>query len=279
MDYSNNDAPPPSYQLEQQRHEQQRPEGVVHDASVDAFERGEAYVANCLGVVDHLAPSERLRVLQQGPKVNVMVVQRDLPRTDAYEVAHDQLTVAFWPKKARKGGFSRFLGRHSSKDDDNDDGDLDVMVQARDAWIAMDEESGGTVHYFEMEILALDADVVVAIGLATRPYPWFRLPGWNKHSLGYHSDDGNKFLNDPTVGYVFGPSFGQGDTVGCLYHVEQGNVYFTLNGAMIQEPAFVGLDTHIFYPTIGADGAATVRLNFGTRAFKYACPSWVGHVF
>ena len=30
----------------------------------------------------------------------------------------------------------------------------------------------------------------VAVGLTTKPYPQFRLPGWSKYSIGYFSADG-----------------------------------------------------------------------------------------
>ncbi|ORZ15088.1 concanavalin A-like lectin/glucanase domain-containing protein, partial [Absidia repens] len=114
----------------------------------------------------------------------------------------------------------------------------------------------------------------LAIGLTTRPYPLFRMPGWNRHSVGYHSDDGHKFCDDATGGQPFGPSWTKGDTVGCIYNVETGTVYFSLNGYLIGggatgTGAFSGLESHVYYPSIGSDGSATVLVNFGAAPFKY----------
>ncbi|ORX46723.1 SPRY-domain-containing protein [Hesseltinella vesiculosa] len=275
MDDLGHEAPPPSYQLEQQRHDQTRPDMILNDASVNAFELGEEYSANSLVAIDQLPLNERQRLERQGPANNRMILphfQDDASLAHIpFSLSDHDTTVEFLPEQKRRR--FKLFKTHQVQD-------TDVTAQATDPWIALDPDSGATVHYFEIDIVSVGRpDVVLAIGLATKPYPWFRLPGWNKHSVAYHSDDGNKFLNDPTVGYVFGPSYGVGDVVGCLYHVEQGSVYFTLNGSMIQEPAFVGLDLHVYYPSIGADGPAKVRVNFGAQPFKYACPSWVGHVY
>lgn len=44
------------------------------------------------------------------------------------------------------------------------------------------------IFYFEIEILQMDPQTTVAIGLCCKPYPHWRLPGWNAQSIGYHSD-------------------------------------------------------------------------------------------
>ncbi|KAI8983996.1 concanavalin A-like lectin/glucanase domain-containing protein [Mycotypha africana] len=117
---------------------------------------------------------------------------------------------------------------------------------------------------------------VLAIGLCTRPYPIFRMPGWNKFSVGFHSDDGHKFCDDATGGQPFGPSWGKkGDVIGCGYSPEYGNVYFTVNGMMVGQ-AFTGLQRHYYYPSIGADGPATISVNFGQQPFKYKVKNWIG---
>ncbi|KAI7863503.1 concanavalin A-like lectin/glucanase domain-containing protein, partial [Spinellus fusiger] len=112
-------------------------------------------------------------------------------------------------------------------------------------------------------------EVVLAVGLTTQPYPLFRLPGWNRYSVGYHSDDGHKFCDDATGGQAYGPHWGQGDTVGCGFEPEQGNVFYTLNGHRIDD-AYRGLEKHFYFASLGADGPATVRMNFGQTPFLYA---------
>ncbi|KAI8364732.1 concanavalin A-like lectin/glucanase domain-containing protein, partial [Radiomyces spectabilis] len=122
--------------------------------------------------------------------------------------------------------------------------------------------------YFEVKVHAMAQEVVLAIGLTTRPYPLFRMPGWNKFSVAYHSDDGRKFCDDPTGGQEYGPSWGVGDIVGCGYQPETGNIFFTLNGRMIDQ-AFVGLERHHYFASFGADGFAQVSINFGQRPFLF----------
>lgn len=55
----------------------------------------------------------------------------------------------------------------------------------------------------------------VAVGIAAPPFPVTgRMPGWDAHSFGYHSDDGAVF-HGSGAGRMFGPTFGVGDTIGC----------------------------------------------------------------
>ena len=41
----------------------------------------------------------------------------------------------------------------------------------------------------------------------------FRLPGWDKHSYGYHGDDGHSFCSSGQ-GQAYGPTFTTGDVIG-----------------------------------------------------------------
>ncbi|CAG8646531.1 24750_t:CDS:2, partial [Racocetra persica] len=125
-------------------------------------------------------------------------------------------------------------------------------------------ESGPWFHYFEITIISNPnkRDSTIAIGVTTKPYPSFRLPGWNKHSAGYHSDDGHKFNNDGLGGRSYGERWGDvGDIIGCGYYPDTGIVFFTKNGEF-QGNAFSGLK-HIWFPTVGADNKCKVEVNFG----------------
>ena len=42
-----------------------------------------------------------------------------------------------------------------------------------------------------------------------------RLPGWDKHSYGYHGDDGHSFCSSGQ-GQAYGPTFTTGDVIGKL---------------------------------------------------------------
>ncbi|KXS21501.1 hypothetical protein M427DRAFT_271805 [Gonapodya prolifera JEL478] len=91
-------------------------------------------------------------------------------------------------------------------------------------------------------------DIRVAIGLCTRPYPHFYLPGRYVHSVAYVTDHDGAWVticttngasdakavkvyelgNDPTV------MARQGDTVGIGYNQELGAVFFTVNGVRLE---------------------------------------------
>jgi hypothetical protein len=127
------------------------------------------------------------------------------------------------------------------------------------------------LHYYEITVLKnMDPhNTNIAIGLATKPYPHFRLPGLNLYSVGYHSINGKKFNND-NVGIEYGPVWTVDDTVGCGYYSDSGEVFFTKNGKFLSN-AFTDIK-HIWFPTIGASGPCTIEVNFGddpNNEFKY----------
>lgn len=76
--------------------------------------------------------------------------------------------------------------------------------------------------YFELKILGIghggyslsEADAGIAVGFVAPPYPTFRLPGWQRGSLGVHGDDGRKYVNDTYGGVDFTTAFQPGETVG-----------------------------------------------------------------
>jgi hypothetical protein len=76
--------------------------------------------------------------------------------------------------------------------------------------------------YFELKVIGVgrggsslgEADAGIAIGFIAPPYPTFRLPGWERGSLGVHGDDGRKYVNDPWGGIDFTTAFAPRDTVG-----------------------------------------------------------------
>ncbi|OJD35848.1 spry domain-containing protein [Diplodia corticola] len=59
-----------------------------------------------------------------------------------------------------------------------------------------------------------EADAGIALGFVAQPYPAWRLPGWQRGSLGVHGDDGRRYVNDTFGGVDFTTAFAQGDTVG-----------------------------------------------------------------
>ncbi|ORY15683.1 hypothetical protein BCR34DRAFT_558322 [Clohesyomyces aquaticus] len=76
--------------------------------------------------------------------------------------------------------------------------------------------------YFELKVTGIgrgirtleEAEAGIAIGFVAPPYPTFRLPGWQRGSLGVHGDDGRKYVNDTWGGADFTTAFKPNDVVG-----------------------------------------------------------------
>ncbi|TFK57230.1 SPRY-domain-containing protein [Heliocybe sulcata] len=123
------------------------------------------------------------------------------------------------------------------------------------------------VYYWEVKLFDLPPETNVAVGLTTKPYPYFRLPGLSRYSVAYHSN-GDKSHNWPFTATSFGPSFKEGDVLGVGYRPRTGTVFFTRNGRKMED-AFVGLTRWNLFPTVGADGACTLHVNLGQAGFVF----------
>lgn len=144
------------------------------------------------------------------------------------------------------------------------------------------------VYYWETKIYDKPEATVLAIGMATKPYPLFRLPGmlpgssdaqmfamaitdmmagFHKHSVAYFNN-GFKRLNQPFNHTPYAPQFVQGDVIGCGYRPRTGCIFFTRNGKKLDD-AVHGMKNQNFFPAIGANGPATVHVNFGQAGFVF----------
>ncbi|RUS27188.1 SPRY domain-containing protein [Jimgerdemannia flammicorona] len=165
------------------------------------------------------------------------------------------------------------------------------------------------VYYWEAKMFEKPSTTTVSIGVSTKPYPNWRLPGytsgyitflkyphyrspldclpraipisyplltsscspiragWNRHSIGYFSDTGNKRFNQPFIGRVYGPPFNEGDVIGVGYRHRTGTVFFTRNGRKLDD-AYTGLRFNLF-PTVGANGPCQVHVNLGQAGFVF----------
>jgi hypothetical protein len=123
------------------------------------------------------------------------------------------------------------------------------------------------VYYWEVKMFDLPESTTVAVGLATKPYPPFRLPGLSRYSIAYHSN-GDKSHNYPFTAAPFGPSLKEGDVLGVGYRPRTGTVFFTRNGRKTDD-AFIGLSRWNLFPTIGADGPCSVHVNLGQAGFVF----------
>ena len=146
----------------------------------------------------------------------------------------------------------------------------------------------------------------VAVGLARRGFPLRGLmPGWDSHSVGYHSDDGHLFQGSG-MGRRFASTFGRGDVVGCgISYVgssrcpvrlvkrrpgaasadsDRGGstgdsladfvladapcVFFTLNGVLVGHAQPLDV-RHSWHAVVGMDVPDLLTVNFGASPFRF----------
>ncbi|KAI3487126.1 hypothetical protein L1887_48959 [Cichorium endivia] len=162
------------------------------------------------------------------------------------------------------------LSRHAPKSPSSQDGEGmapqeggGVCVQSNLPLPKINE-----VYYWEVKMFNKPDSTNVAVGLTTKPYPQFRLPGWSKYSIGYFSADGFKCHNYPFAAQSYGPAYGQGDVIGIGYRPRTGTVFFTRNGKRLED-AFIGLNRYNLFPTVGADGACEIHVNLGQAGFVF----------
>ena len=113
----------------------------------------------------------------------------------------------------------------------------------------------------------------VALGLSAPGFQAGRMmPGWDAHSVGYHSDDGGVF-HATGVAARHAEPFGAGDVVGCGLDMALNRVFFTKNGRSCDHGFCLdecpGLAGGELFPTVGVDHDAEIKVNFGARAFRF----------
>eukprot|EP01064_Diplonema_japonicum_P025513 TRINITY_DN36938_c0_g1_i1.p1 TRINITY_DN36938_c0_g1~~TRINITY_DN36938_c0_g1_i1.p1 ORF type:complete len:424 (+),score=65.34 TRINITY_DN36938_c0_g1_i1:40-1311(+) len=112
---------------------------------------------------------------------------------------------------------------------------------------------------------------VIVVGLANQGYPNVKQPGSKKHSCGYKSDDGQRFINNGE-GTSYGPTYTSGDVVGCGFCSRTRDVWFTKNGEHLgvafKFPTPDIVIDHIF-PTVGVEHAS-VSVNFELKSMKWS---------
>ncbi|KAG5992792.1 Rsp5p-dependent ubiquitination, sorting of cargo proteins at the multivesicular body [Claviceps spartinae] len=123
------------------------------------------------------------------------------------------------------------------------------------------------VYYWEAKIYEKPENTLLSIGMGTKPYPLFRLPGYHKYSVAYFSD-GSRHYNQPFSSTPYAPRLVQGDVVGVGYRPRTGTVFFTRNGKRYDEVVH-GLKSQNFFPAIGATGPAIVHVNLGQSGFVF----------
>jgi len=153
--------------------------------------------------------------------------------------------------------------------------------------------------YFEVRVGEMDKDAGIAVGFTAPPYPTWRLPGWERGSLGVHGDDGRRYVNDTWGGRPFTSAFRPGDIVGIGMKFKSSTlpptyderkkrinveVFFTRNGqveqgwdlheevdAKVDQPGGVtGLEGDCdLYAAVGVFGAAEFTILFGRHNWAW----------
>lgn len=123
------------------------------------------------------------------------------------------------------------------------------------------------VYYWEVKMFDLPTTTNVAIGLATKPFPSFCLPGSARHSFAYLSS-GERSHDYPFTVASCGPPLIEGDVLGIGYRPRTGAAFFTRNGRRLED-AFTGLGRWNLFPTIGADGPCSLHVNLGQAGFVF----------
>ncbi|KAI2791121.1 Protein ssh4 [Penicillium oxalicum] len=123
------------------------------------------------------------------------------------------------------------------------------------------------VYYWEAKIYDKPESTMVGIGLTTKPYPLFRMPGHHKTSVAYEST-GHRRNNQPFTPTPYGPPLLQGDVIGVGYRPRSGTIFFTRNGKKLEDVVHNYRSQNLF-PTIGANGPCTVHVNFGQMGFVF----------
>ncbi|VDB91842.1 unnamed protein product [Peniophora sp. CBMAI 1063] len=124
------------------------------------------------------------------------------------------------------------------------------------------------------EVLIHKMEGTIAVGTACRPYPEYRLPGWNRQSAALHLDDMRKFFEDGDGGrdYASHLKVHPGCVIGCGYEFSTGAIFFTYNGQR-QPDAFPSVymprGLADVYACLGVQGECVFEVNFGTAGFAW----------
>jgi len=124
------------------------------------------------------------------------------------------------------------------------------------------------IYYYEIKVLNGGKEGKISLGLRADGTPLTRQPGWDRNTFGYHGDDGHKFHSQGS-GTPFGPTYGEGDVIGCGLNITNRTCFFTKNGKFLGI-AFKKMPAINLYPTVGLHSKnERVEVNLGQTPFMY----------
>lgn len=120
--------------------------------------------------------------------------------------------------------------------------------------------------------LANRLDTLFNVGLVTKPYPFFRMPGYNKFSVSYENTGKFRFVKPFDNAPSILPILKQGDVVGVGFKVATGSIFFTYNGRKVfgNDDMISGLNL-TWFPAVGGINCAGYKfsVNLGQRGFVF----------
>ncbi|KAJ7600105.1 hypothetical protein C8J56DRAFT_1072839, partial [Mycena floridula] len=126
--------------------------------------------------------------------------------------------------------------------------------------------------YYEVRIPEMKG--AVGVGLACRPYPAWRLVGYNRSSAALHLDDMKKHFGvNYGEEYLLDTKLQNGDIVGVGFIHKSGTVFFTLNGSRLPDAftsIFLPHSKHDLFAAIGITGKASIEINFGAEKLMWS---------
>jgi ankyrin repeat protein len=216
------------------------PDASLHHLNIESVAHNDLYYFD----VKHLE-TDLIIPINEKTKKNLRLNRKRMGKF--LRLSEDELTVESTPE--------------SAIDDELVDS---TSIQATDAYRADEDDFG----YFEIFVIDSGTKGIVTFGLTDENFDLDALPGWNRHTYGYHGDDGAVFHNRGR-GTPWGPRYTTGDTVGCGINFRTKEVFFTKNGEFLGV-AFKECPENVLYPTIGIrNPRAKVRVNFGLQPFKF----------
>ncbi|KAI9184441.1 hypothetical protein H9P43_003494 [Blastocladiella emersonii ATCC 22665] len=226
----------------------------VHNASADAASRGREFINNTPPMPFNPTP-EALDAMANPAAWALALPFQDM--ASFVGVSPEDSTVHLFPNP---------ITRASA------DTDLTLVSNLPVPWLPpAHAQPPPPVLYYEVTDVAMAPQTTLAIGLATVPYPYFRLPGWHDWSVGYHSDDGRVFCDNDGDGDAYGKPYRVDDVIGVGLRTADGTCFFTRNGVAlptVEGPRAPCPETAV-HIAVGADGPCAVRLNCGQFPFRY----------
>ena len=125
------------------------------------------------------------------------------------------------------------------------------------------------IYYYEVLIVNKGESGKIAVGLTAKGTDLTHQPGWDRHTFGYHGDDGGAFRENGYPEQQYGPTFGTNDVIGCGLNIKTRSCFFTKNGKFLGT-AFKNMPAISLYPTVGVHSKGeTVLINLGENPFIY----------